>query len=129
LERILVVEDDLSVAILLQEVLTDAGYEVRLATDGRQAADILKKEKAPDLVLTDLNLPHIRGAALVELIRSDPNTKTTPVIVATGAAPEEFPRREAYEILIRKPYMPSDILDAVSTLLAVKRGPHLRKRL
>lgn len=127
--RVLVVEDDLAVAILLQEVLAEVGHEVRLATDGRQAISILQKEKVPDVVLTDLNLPYVRGADLVQWIRSDPKTQMTPIIVATGAAPEEFPPRETYEVLIQKPYAPSDILDAVTALLVAKRGPRLRRRL
>lgn len=114
---ILVVEDDLAIALLLQEVLVEGGHEVRLATDGQRAMSILLQEKTPDLVLTDLNLPYVRGAELIELIRGDPKLTATPVIVATGAGEDWWPPRESYEVLIHKPYGMGDVLEAVDSLL------------
>ncbi|MGI6609775.1 MAG: response regulator [Limnochordia bacterium] len=119
---ILVVEDDLGIALLLQEVLSEAGHEVRLATDGRQAMSTLGKERPPDLVLTDLNLPYVRGAELIGMMRRDPKMRAIPVVVATGASVEELPPQETYQMLIQKPYEMTEVVKAVRALLCCPAG-------
>ena len=79
--RILVVEDDASLRRIAEFRLTEAGYEVEVAEDGRQGLDAFSR-RPPDLVITDLRMPALSGEELAgEILRRDP---TVPVIVMTG---------------------------------------------
>ena len=81
--RILVVDDEEKIRTSLRGVLTDEGYEVALAEDGRRALEHLALA-VPDLVLLDVWLPGIDGLTLLERIRED--HPTLPVIVICGHA-------------------------------------------
>ena len=70
LGSILVVEDDVDHAMLLEECLADSGYRVILARDGLEAIKQLKVQHF-DLVLSDLNMPRVDGLDLLETIRDE----------------------------------------------------------
>src|ERR1041384_5477977 len=79
--RILVIDDELSIRDALGLVITGLGYEVSLAKNGSEAKELLKG--APfDLIFTDLRLPDTSGIDLLALIKSD--TPNTEVIVMTA---------------------------------------------
>ena len=81
MKKILVVEDHDSARFLYQEELTEAGYDVLAAADGQEALDLLQKQKI-DLLITDIKMPHISGAALINQLHStDPKL---PVIVVSA---------------------------------------------
>ncbi|RKJ40081.1 DNA-binding response regulator [Acutalibacter sp. 1XD8-33] len=79
LETILVVDDDLHIGNLLEEILSKAGYRVKRAYSGTEAAGILGEEE-PDLVLLDLMLPGLSGEELL------PRIDGIPVIVVSAKA-------------------------------------------
>ena len=79
--RILVVDDEASARNGLAKLLTQEGYSVELAADGREALEIVM-EKAPDVVITDLKMPVMDGMELLE--KSKAHNPTIPVIVATA---------------------------------------------
>jgi DNA-binding response OmpR family regulator len=79
--QILVVEDDLPLASFLGERLQSERYAVELAHDGQVAAEALSKSKY-DLMILDLNLPHIDGLTLLKQFR--PSNRRLPVLVLTG---------------------------------------------
>ena len=79
--QILVVEDDLPLASFLGERLQSEQYAVELAHDGQVAAEALSKSKY-DLMILDLNLPHIDGLTLLKQFR--PSNRRLPVLVLTG---------------------------------------------
>jgi len=70
---LLVVDDDAFIARLLEIELAAAGYAVRVANDGQQALELVK-EDPPDLVITDVMMPHVDGFELTRLLRQDPRT-------------------------------------------------------
>ncbi|HEX6844794.1 MAG TPA: response regulator [Actinomycetota bacterium] len=82
-ERLLVVDDDPFIARLLEIELAAAGYRVRVANDGRQALDMVAAE-APDLVITDVMMPHVDGFELTRQLRQDPRTAAISVIILTA---------------------------------------------
>ena len=69
MNRILIAEDDASIANLIRTVLVDAGYRCTWAPDGEQAADLLEKESF-DLALLDIMLPGVNGYDLLEYCKS-----------------------------------------------------------
>lgn len=80
---ILIVEDDAAIADVLEEVLRDFGYEVRVASTGAETLPAMI-ERRPDLVLMDLTLPDTDGIELTRRLRSDPRWNSIPVIALTA---------------------------------------------
>jgi PAS domain S-box-containing protein len=83
-ERVLLVEDDPAVRMLVHDVLTDLGYGVRQAVDGRAALPMLQEMERIDLLITDVGLPGLNGRQLAEIAREKvPGLK---VLFITGYA-------------------------------------------
>jgi two-component system chemotaxis response regulator CheY len=81
--RILVVDDDESIRELLRLHLTSAGYEVELAADAIVAGYRVLKSP-PDLIITDVSMPHMDGFEFVAALRADATLPRVPVIFLTS---------------------------------------------
>lgn len=83
--RVLVVDDDTSALLAVRELLAMSfpGADVVAVTDPSSALAIAKRDP-PDLVITDLHMPHGGGLALTSALRSDPATSATPIVVVTA---------------------------------------------
>ena len=86
-KRILIVDDDLSYLNLIREWLKET-YKVSMANSGLQAIKWLGKNKV-DLILLDHEMPITTGPQVLEMLRSEPDTKTIPVIFLTGKGDKE----------------------------------------
>ncbi len=85
--KVLVIEDDRSLAEVLSHNLKASGYEVIVATDGQDG--LLKAEtKLPDLVVLDLMLPVVDGLDVCRRLRAQPTTREIPIIMLTAKAEE-----------------------------------------
>ena len=83
-ETILVVEDDMTVRLIISEVLEELGYNVLVASDARPAIPLLQSNRRIDLMVSDVVLPHINGRKLAEIARAArPGLK---VLFVTGYA-------------------------------------------
>ena len=82
---ILIVDDDNPSRKLVRDLLHASGYATITATDGKQAI-MLAKEKAPNLILMDIRLPELDGAAAMKVLKNDPKTKGIPIIAVTAYA-------------------------------------------
>jgi CheY-like chemotaxis protein len=82
-KSILIVDDDQSLRELLRLHLSSAGYEVRTASDGIEAGYAVLKSP-PDLIITDVNMPHMDGYEFVEALKSDKSLPAIPVIFLTS---------------------------------------------
>ena len=82
-KSILVVDDDQSLRELLRLHLSSAGYEVNTAADGIEAGYAVLKNP-PDLIITDVNMPHMDGYQFVEALKSDKTLPKIPVIFLTS---------------------------------------------
>ena len=87
-KNILVVEDDLDIRELISFNLQNEGHQVFEAKDGEAGIDKVR-EKLPDLILLDLMLPGIQGLDVCRIIKSDQETKETPIIMVTALGQEE----------------------------------------
>jgi CheY-like chemotaxis protein len=95
--NILLVDDNPGDARLMQEVLSEGGFDIRLsvAADGVEALDLLRGETAfsdpglPDLILLDLNMPCKDGRELLADLKQDEELRRIPVIVLTTSTAEE----------------------------------------
>ncbi len=86
---ILVVDDDVRTARLLVRMLREDGFEVELAVDGAAAIARLARSRIPDVLVTDLQIPHADGIAVARYARS--LRPDLPVLMVTGY-PEMIPR-------------------------------------
>ena len=82
-ESILVVDDDPFIARLLEIELRAAGYEVRTASDGEKALEIVRQGR-PDLILADVMMPNMDGYELTRRLRLDGRTASVSVILLTA---------------------------------------------
>lgn len=82
---ILYIEDDDSSRALVRKVLEAAGYRVLTAHDGLLGIDAARRYK-PDLVLMDINLPHLSGEAVTTRLRGMAGTRETPIVALTAQA-------------------------------------------
>jgi PAS domain S-box-containing protein len=80
---VLVVDDEPANRNWLKRVLEPAGFEVTLATTGREAIEAAKAGK-PDIVMLDLAMPEVDGFAVVEALSDDHDTKAIPIVVLTA---------------------------------------------
>lgn len=80
-KKILVVDDERGIRLLLSEVLLSEGFEVRSAKDGQESLEVLQEEHF-DLVITDINMPRLDGMGMLE--RMQKGGRKEKVIVMTG---------------------------------------------
>jgi hypothetical protein len=113
MNTILVIEDDPATAELITEVLRSAGYQPMLATEGGEALRLIR-ERHPDAITLDLSLPGLDGRSFLLSLRSDEQTKRTPVIVVSANSDtlNAFERRSVARVL-PKPFDVDDLVAAV----------------
>ena len=116
-QSVLIVDDEFGLADITADLLRDAGYDVRLAINGKLGLDSLAEHRA-DLVLTDLMMPVMDGPEMIRRMRADPRFAAIPAILMT-ALPEAIPHDDAeqYDALLIKPFSLGEILDLVQRLL------------
>ena len=87
-QRILVVDDSITVREVQRQLLVNQGYEVELAVDGMEGWNTLSRSPF-DLVITDIDMPRLNGIDLVRMIKNDPQLRTTPVVIVSYKDREE----------------------------------------
>ena len=81
--RVLVADDTDSVRALFQKLLTADGHEVISVEDGIEALDAIQRHR-PDVILLDVGMPGLDGIEVCRRLKSDPETRLTPVVLVTG---------------------------------------------
>lgn len=82
-KKVVVVDDDKKILLVVEKALTQLDFEVFSAEDGNKAFGLVKKNK-PALLISDILIPGIDGAALCGMIKNDPEFAHTKVILMTG---------------------------------------------
>jgi DNA-binding response OmpR family regulator len=115
-KRLLIVDDDSSVRQSLKKVLEDSGYEVLVASDGKEAESTLNK-LAVDLLIVDLNMPTKSGWDVLDDVTAQ--HPLVPIIVITGMADQlDTLRIGGGGALLEKPIDPPNLLQRIEKLLA-----------
>ncbi|QPC82238.1 response regulator [Phototrophicus methaneseepsis] len=79
----LIIEDNESISMLYRETLEMVGFATQIVHDGQEAIDTLDKLQ-PDIILLDVNLPHVSGHYILRHIRGAEAHHNTPVIISTA---------------------------------------------
>jgi len=118
-KEILIVDDELSVAVPIQFLMERQGYRVIVASRGEDALDLIYQYK-PDLVLLDIMLPGIDGYEVCEIIRLNPDYRDIKIVFLTARGREaEVARGLALgaDAYISKPFLNSELVATVKALL------------
>lgn len=116
---VLVVDDDHQTRSLLSDALQCEGYDPIVAADGVSGLQ-LAEENAPDLIISDINMPGFDGIRMLERIRQIPSIKTVPVIFLTGEGDTSSLRTgmlTGAEDYLVKPVSVADLLSSVKVQL------------
>ncbi|MCZ7683931.1 MAG: response regulator [Sandaracinaceae bacterium] len=111
-QRVLVVDDSATVRRVVGRTLGQAGYEVSLAADGREALDRAQAQ-VPDLVLVDFVMPHMNGLRFVQAMRQVANLAHVPVVLMSAKADkigDGFVAQTGALDAITKPFSPEALL-------------------
>jgi two-component system, cell cycle response regulator DivK len=122
LAKILVVEDNALNIKLFCDLLAAHGHEPQPVLDSRLALDAARAFK-PDLVITDIQLPHVTGLELRELIRQDADLRDVPIMAVTaysGVGDDERIRAAGAQAYVAKPISVVRFAETVEELLAGK---------
>ncbi|MGC9031417.1 MAG: response regulator [Minisyncoccia bacterium] len=115
-KKILLVEDEELIYSLLEKKLTQEGYEVKIARNGKEGLAILADYK-PNLILLDIIMPEKDGFSVMETIKKDPALSKIPIIVISNSGqPVELNRAKelgAKDWLIKTDFDPVEILEKV----------------
>jgi two-component system, OmpR family, phosphate regulon response regulator PhoB len=117
--RILIVEDEEALTLLLRYNLEAAGYDVDTAARGDDA-DVRLKETSPDLVILDWMLPGLSGIELCRRLRAQPETRQLPIIMLTARGEESERIRglaTGADDYIVKPFSVPELVARVNALL------------
>ncbi|MGB6191845.1 MAG: GAF domain-containing protein, partial [Terracidiphilus sp.] len=115
-KSVLVVDDDQNIRSLLQQELTEAGYAVRLAEDGRKALALIREE-TPGLVILDVMMPEMNGFDVAAVLKNDPATMDIPIIILSILEDKERGFRLGVDRYLTKPIDTASLFHEVDALL------------
>ena len=119
--RILIVDDSFTTRTLEKNILESAGYEVRVAADGLEGWRRLQ-EGGVDLLVSDVNMPHLDGFELTAKVRGDSRLKNLPIVLVTSLdSPEDRElgvRAGADAHIVKGSFDQDNLLEAIRRLIS-----------
>jgi two-component system cell cycle response regulator DivK len=119
LAKILIVEDNALNIKLFCDLLAAHGHEPEAVTDSRNALDVARQFE-PDLVITDIQLPHVSGLDLIRMLKADKELADVPIMAVTayaGRGDEERVRAAGAQAYVSKPISVVRFAETVEELL------------
>ena len=118
-KKILLVDDEPHIIMMLENRMKHVGYEVITACDGQEALTKAKKEK-PDLIILDLMLPKLDGYKVCRMLKFDEKYRNIPIIIFTARAQEadvKLGQEVGADAYLTKPFEPNILLAKVEELV------------
>lgn len=128
-KTVLVVDDEPDIRLYLKTVLENAGFDVSLAANGKEALDRMT-EKKPDVISLDLVMPKMSGLKFYRYIQKNKDRAGIPVVVVTAHAKDEFGKADLDKIkaakseggtmvVVEKPIEPAIYMNAILRVLGM----------
>lgn len=116
--RILICDDEVSIRRVLQMWLERQGYEVIARNDGAEALAAFEEQRI-DMIISDMNMPHMTGRDLAETVRQRGFHRLPFLLLSARCDQSRLTRElEAFDVTVfSKPFMPSRIVDTVRAML------------
>lgn len=120
--RVLIIDDDRLIVVLMGAILERNNFEVLEAMSGRQGLE-LAKTGSPDVILLDLLMPGTDGLEVLRQLRLEPGTMRTPVILLTGLTDERYAKEtESLGVsgCVVKPFAPTALIDKIMETCGIR---------
>jgi DNA-binding response OmpR family regulator len=118
-KRLLLIDDDPNLILLVKDYLEFRGYEVVTAENGREALESLEQD-VPDMIICDVMMPEMDGYSLVKHVREDPRTSWIPVLFlsAKGQSQDRVKGlNTGADVYMVKPFEPEELVAQVESSL------------
>jgi DNA-binding NarL/FixJ family response regulator len=118
-KRLLLIDDDPNLILLVKDYLEFRGYEVITAENGQEALEVLDKD-TPDMIICDVMMPQMDGYSLVEHVRKNPRTNWIPVLFlsAKGQSQDRVKGlNTGADVYMVKPFEPEELVAQVESSL------------
>jgi CheY-like chemotaxis protein len=114
---ILVVDDEVAIVELLAELLSDEGYQVQTAYDGRSALSLLHTGLKPKIVITDIMMPGLDGWELYHALREASPPDDVGVILMSAGRSRPTELADPHATFVNKPFSVYEMLDALERVI------------
>lgn len=117
--KLLLVDDSVTIQKVVELVLSEEGFEVKVTNNGEEALEVLSLLR-PDIVLADIEMPGISGYQLCEKIKLNPDTRDVPVILLAGAfepIDDDAARKAGADEHLVKPFESQELLTKIQAVL------------
>jgi len=118
--KVLLVDDDISLQTVVSAALTQGGFEVVSANDGKTGIDKAKSEK-PDIILLDQVLPDISGNNILKTLKADDETKAIPIAMLSNFSQnnlmQEAIQAGALDYILKYQIEPTDLVEKIKSLI------------
>ena len=122
MSTVLVVDDEFGIVDLIDAILSDEGYRVLKAANGRQALELAATEH-PDLLFLDYMMPVMDGAATLRQMAREPELKLIPVVLMSSLPETTVVERcGGYISFMRKPFKIATVVQLAEQLIGVKKA-------
>jgi DNA-binding response OmpR family regulator len=118
LAKIVLVDDDGTMRILLKTLIEMEGHQVQPVTDFSADIAAFVAQKMPDLVIMDVRLGKQNGLAILKAIRGNPDLSKIKILMTSGIDVRDQCQDAGADGFILKPYMPDELLKKISLALA-----------
>lgn len=118
-KKLLFIDDSASMRQIVGLAMTEAGYEVTTAEDGKIGLSMLEQEPY-DGIITDLNMPNMDGIELIKAAKQTPKNKFAPIIMLTtesGVEMKQQGRDAGAKVWIVKPFKPDQLIGVIKKLV------------
>jgi len=120
-KRLLLVDDDPNLILLVRDYLEFRGYDVITAENGKQALEALEQEQDnPDMIICDVMMPEMDGYTLVEQVRENPKTNLIPFLFLSAkghSADRVKGLNKGADVYMVKPFEPEELVAQVESSL------------
>lgn len=125
-KKLLIVDDEPELLLLMAVRLKASGYEIFTASDGQRALEVAKKE-GPDLIILDIMLPKMDGYKVCGLLKKDTRYANIPILLFSARAQTEdmkLGEEVGADAYITKPFDPQILLSKIEFLLEKSKAKH-----